>query len=950
MKIWKLCCLFLFVYGCCGKYEAAADVGVADSFFIHAQARNQAAMVRLIRNGYSIDSTDAKGNTALCKAILSKDASAYNLLRKMGANPAHPCVKRLEASVRPVNSSLLAWDFGPTTYLGAAALIGGTVAIAASGSSSSGSKDNNNSGSGDGTSSGGNGEEPGGGEVGGGDNSGELIEILPEEFETEEYKRGNFLSQIGASQAYARFYSAEENGNLYSSLYTINVGVVDTGVYGAHQEFDGKDIRGVNYDYGPCSKSGRTNDCWAWNGKDTLTLTLSNGGTYYAAMSAEDYAAWEAEYPDGYDWSQVKDTETSFYPNEGQEGWHGTHVAGIIAANLDGNAMHGVAFENAQLLAARWDLMSPIEAPVNDLVNMGAQVINFSLGIDSTELINAANIVYLEDYISDYLSAFRTQVENNVVFVFSAGNEAQTQPGILNGIPLLDEFKDSLKDLFITVVAVDENNQISDYSNHCGAAQNYCIAAPGDNIFSTVTGDASYTYMSGTSMAAPVVTGSIAFLMGAYPYMTPQEVVSLVFETATDLGDAGVDAVYGHGLINLDEATKPQGELEIASSSNVNGESVSLRSTSMSVPAVYKSALLAKMPKAVTVLDKYKRPYAIPMASIVRATHSGDRNFKNDLYAFSRYQPKRKIKASDNLTFSYAPAALKTSPTGLGTMEVEFADGNNVTGFYYTENTAYNNDSYFEKTLTNPFLAMNSAYGFYNRYSPSNEWNISMGFSIGENGLYDGSLDENDRDFDNQAYGFDSEISYQIAENINLGFISGILYEDSAMLGLNGSGGFDVGDSSTYFAGVSVSWQPVKNFYLSGAYYQGWTDAGNIASNLMQTSRLVSDSFALDGHYQYNATDVVGLQISSPLRIYRGKAKFNLPVGRDNYSDEVYRQQYSASLKPDAREYKFSLYHDKEINEDMNFKTQVDMRLNPDHQKGAETDYRIMFGFNWTFN
>lgn len=34
----------------------------------------------------------------------------------------------------------------------------------------------------------------------------------------------------------------------------------------------------------------------------------------------------------------------------------------------------------------------------------------------------------------------------------------------------------------------------------------------------------------------------------------------------------------------------------------------------------------------------------------------------------------------------------------------------------------------------------------------------------------------------------------------------------------------------------------------------------------------------------------------------------------------------------------------------MNFKAQFDMRLNPDHQKDAETDYRVMFGFNWTFN
>ena len=181
--------------------------------------------------------------------------------------------------------------------------------------------------------------------------------------------------------------------------------------------------------------------------------------------------------------------------------------------------------------------------------------------------------------------------------------------------------------------------------------------------------------MSGTSMAAPVVTGSIAFLMGAYPYMPPQEVVSLVFETADDLGDAGVDAVYGHGLINLNNATQPQGELMIATGSNVKGESIAARSTTMSVPAVFKSALAAKMPRSVTAFDKYKRPYAMPISSFVKMTHSGERNFKNDLYAFSRYQPKRRIAAGGNLAFSYAPAALADSPSGLGTVEAEYAGG-----------------------------------------------------------------------------------------------------------------------------------------------------------------------------------------------------------------------------------------------------------------------------------
>lgn len=933
---------------------AAADGGaLATSIYNHAHARNRLALERLKRNGYSLDAVDSRGNTALCTALIRKDMNAYNLLRQMGANTRHACVKRLEDGMRPVESDKFAWEIGPTTYLGAAVLIGGGIAIAAGGGGGgSGGSDSGLIGEG------GSDEEQGGG-------TGSEVETFPVDasfFETDEYAQGNFLSQIGASEAYARFYTAADDGTIVSSLSNVVVGVVDSGVYGAHAEFADTQISGVNYDYGPCS-NGDTTNCWRWAKSyevdgyvysNVTYLVLDSGQVYITRIgetgSQAEYEEWASAYDEGYDWDAIKDSETSYYPNSSSEDAHGTHVAGIIAADRNDLGMHGVAFENAEILAARWDLMSPMDAPVKDLIDRGASVINFSLGVDSSADLNASNISSHLSAIEPYLESFRYQAENNTVFVFSAGNEHQSQPGILNGIPLLPEFQESLSNLFVTVVAVDSNNQLSSYSNACGAAQNYCIAAPGDNIWSPINQDDTLGQMSGTSMAAPVVTGSIAFLKGAYPYMTSQEVVSLVFETATDLGDAGVDAVYGHGLINLAAATQPQGEVTIATGTSVDGAALPARATSMSVPAVFRSAMLAKMPSSITVFDKYKRPYAMPMASFMRATHSGERNFKNDVYAFSRYQGRKKVKASDQLSFSYAPAALSSSPTGLGTMQAEYTGEGYVAGFYYTENTLYNHDAYFEKALSNPFMAMNSAYGVYGRYQPASKWNIRMGFATGENGLYDGSEDENDRDFDNQVYGFDSEVSYQATDDLSVSVMSGVLYEDSALLGLNGTGAFDVGNSSTYYTGLSLSWTPVKNLVLSGAYYQGWTDAGEMASNLMQTGRLMSDSFAFDAHYRYNKTDLVGFQISSPLRIYKGSARFNLPVGRDNYSDTVYRQRYSASMKPDAREYKFSLYHDREINENMNFKVQADMRLNPDHEKDAETDYRIMFGFSWTFN
>src|SRR5690606_26010655 len=101
----------------------------------------------------------------------------------------------------------------------------------------------------------------------------------------------------------------------------------------------------------------------------------------------------------------------------------------------------------------------------------------------------------------------------------------------VNDPDLLELDYSNLQGTLIAVVAVDRNGDISSYSNRCGYAQLWCIAAPGGDaptagyapkdslIFSTMP-DGGYGYMAGTSMAAPVVSGAAAVLRQAFPYMT----------------------------------------------------------------------------------------------------------------------------------------------------------------------------------------------------------------------------------------------------------------------------------------------------------------------------------------------------------------------------------------------------------------------------------------------
>ena len=131
-----------------------------------------------------------------------------------------------------------------------------------------------------------------------------------------------------------------------------------------------------------------------------------------------------------------------------------------------------------------------------------------------------------------------------------------------------------LQGIWLSVVATDRNNRITPFSNGCGEAANYCLAAPGAWVLSTVyseDGDfhsylskTAYAQFQGTSMAAPMVSGAAAVVKGAYPNLTARQVVDILLRTATDLGAPGTDPVYGHGLLNLARALQPIGPTRAA--------------------------------------------------------------------------------------------------------------------------------------------------------------------------------------------------------------------------------------------------------------------------------------------------------------------------------------------------------------------------------------------------
>ena len=135
----------------------------------------------------------------------------------------------------------------------------------------------------------------------------------------------------------------------------------------------------------------------------------------------------------------------------------------------------------------------------------------------------------------------------------------------------------------LAVVATNPQGTIADFSNRCGIAREFCLAAPGVDITSAAPGfyceaGASQCFITlevaGTSSAAPFVTGGIGLLAQHFRgQLGNDEIVERILATADRTGVYADAAVYGRGFLDLDAATRPVGERRMLTGISLSGAS-----------------------------------------------------------------------------------------------------------------------------------------------------------------------------------------------------------------------------------------------------------------------------------------------------------------------------------------------------------------------------------------
>lgn len=253
-------------------------------------------------------------------------------------------------------------------------------------------------------------------------------------------------------------------------------------------------------------------------------------------------------------WKDYVNSKTAPYDDNG----HGTHVSSIAAGTgaasggryagvAPGAALVGVKVLNKQGSGTTTQIVNGINWVIQNKATYNIRIMSMSLGSSGSS-----------DGTDSISVAVNNAVNNGIVSVVAAGNSGPDTYTI--GSPAAAANA-------ITVGAMADTGEkgfsLASFSSRGPTADGRAkpdIAAPGVNIMAAKAGTTTgYVAYSGTSMATPFVSGTVALMLSANGALTPSQVKSLLMSTAVDWGPSGTDIDYGAGRLQAYEAIKQAG-------------------------------------------------------------------------------------------------------------------------------------------------------------------------------------------------------------------------------------------------------------------------------------------------------------------------------------------------------------------------------------------------------
>ncbi len=641
-------------------------------------------------------------------------------------------------------------------------------------------------------------------------------------------------------------------------------------------------------------------------------------------------------------------------------GGHGTAVASLIFAPHDGMGVMGIAPDSDVIaynpfdstMTAGW---SDIKTGIEYFINNKVSVVNMSLGVPGWTLNQGWADVFTG------LSA--TQSLTKQLYVIAAGNDGVVQPGNINW-----DIDKSMA--FIVVGSVDPSGKISSFSNTPGTAcllktgtcestpnllMNHYMVAPGEFML-VDDGAGNVTRMSGTSFAAPLVSGTASLIADRWPWLTmyQNDIADIILSSATDLGATGVDAVYGHGLLNVQAALSPLSLANLNWKVNENGVIKTYSAASIGSVARSNKAAWELNGAYVTVYEGTSQSYRdfnIPLSSKLVGQTVGLANQQFQFYMQDRFwswiatQPLTAttsgLSFTDGQMTSNLPAYGKIHATmslkprqltpGLrqgssrydtaltlsmaeNKVSFQFGSGNGAVAIGGQSGFQMSSDYDVHNGGANPYLALAAGSGFASvSVALNSKLTLSSGFTS-QNAVRDiKSLDPATAGSlatltPYRANANNFTLTYKPNARVTANLSYTMLNEKSGLLGVQS---LDVSDFSkgtqTDAATVGVNVELTPSLALAASGTMGRTRSSDLSQQNLAVSGsgLISTAFqvSLTKARLLSSTDSARITFSQPLHLENGSVDVNSVEVVNRQTGELGVVQHSYKLQGQARSY-----------------------------------------------
>ena len=477
-----------------------------------------------------------------------------------------------------------------------------------------------------------------------------------------------------------------------------------------------------------------------------------------------------------------------------------------------------------------------------DILNLS---IAFSGGIEDYNEQDLRN-----NYSSTIRALTQSEQQDKTILVWAAGNAGNGDPGhdrssspeILAGlVARIDE----LQGHSVAVVSIGQDGDISDFSNRCGIARDFCLAAPGEGMGVAAKGDNLWALdAGGTSFAAPMVSGSLAVMKQLFRgQLSNAQLVSRLFATAKDDGIYADTAIYGHGLLDLAAATNPWGTpgfVEVGQSTSGQGAPVTASSLAAG-PALGDALSQALGSQDVAAFDGLGAPFWF------------------DAGAFTMEAPGTTVAA--RLQDVLHPINRQPVPQ-TWQLHLQEAAPATETGHLALTNGAS------RLTMAGPRGVSASFFGMRQHL---------QGVALSWN-----------------------------PESLPMvSFSGGYINEPESLLGSRARGAFGQLSADTVFLGAGLH-TTAGRWTLAAGGETGAVQPSLAASRwIAHVSPLTTSAFHLQASRTFDNGNTLRASLSQPLRVDQGAAVFSLPTGRTQ-EGVVTGTSFSSSLAPSGRQLDFT--------------------------------------------